>query len=320
MGKVEVVLSVLGIGVSEARRGRLWARCPYHSPDNNPSWCIRVTKERYGQHICFSCKEGGTLPALVAHAKGIDLDAAAAWLRGISDDEPEAEPEPLPAMVRLEHAPLSQRSFKLPLEFIHDPLPEWVTPARRYVEKRGITAEQVAKWGIGYAVDGRLAGRIVVPTFQYGTGLPAGYMARTFAKSTRRYLYPDASAHSDLDVMFGEVYWPAPGYRKGDLNGEPQRVVVTEGAFNALAVERAVGGVVAALGGSFVRPMHTGKLAGFGEVVLLTDSDDAGDRAAAELTAALVRHVSKIRRACLPRGVDANDATAEELRCLLVGG
>ncbi len=63
--------------------------------------------------------------------------------------------------------------------------------------------------------------------------------------------------------------------------------------------------------------MHMGKLAAFGEVVIFTDTDPAGDAAAAEITAALVRHVKRIRRVALPRGKDANDATVEELRCLL---
>jgi len=129
----------------------------------------------------------------------------------------------------------------------------------------------------------------VIPTYTRA-GKPASYMARTFCDEPKRYLYPRSEENPDLDVMFGEARW------------EPDQtvVVVTEGAFDALAVERdyaRAGGAVAvaALGGSIVRPMHAAKLSAFRRVVIFTDADAAGDASAAELTAYLARHTSITR-------------------------
>ncbi len=226
----------------------------------------------------------------------------------------EADPEPLPETVRLEFAPLrGSRPFLMPREFIAEPLGEWVTPARKYAERRGITPQQVGRWFLGYAVDGKLAGRIVIPTTARA-GFACGYMARSFADARRRYLYPAASERPDLDTMFGELHWPSPAARGRN------EVVVTEGALNALAVERAKPGTgyLAALGGRHVRPMHVGKLATFGLVTILTDPDDAGDAVARELQLALGRH-AETRRVRLPpldaggKKQDANDLPREEL-------
>lgn len=239
------------------------------------------------------------------HVKKVDRDAARAWLKDLGED-PTPEPEPLPETVGLEYGALNSRRFQMPKEFIHEPLAQWVTPARKYVESRGITAPQIAKWSLGYAVDGKLAGRIVIPTTTR-LGQVCGYMARSFTNARKRYLYPAASERPNLDAMFGEFHWPASTARRG------HSVVVTEGALNALAVERAVpGAFLAALGGRHVRPMHMGKIASFGHVTILTDPDAAGDAVALELQSLLGRH-SEVRRVRLPEDQDANDMDASEL-------
>ncbi len=238
------------------------------------------------------------------HAKKLGREEARAWVKSLGD-EPVADPEPLPQAVTINVGSLSGRVFTMPREFLREPLAEWVTPARRYAESRGITALQVERWFLGYAVDGKLAGRIVIPTTSR-TGFPQGYMARSFAEQRKRYLYPSAADRPNLDVMFGEFHWPAAFRRK------EHEVVVTEGALNALAVERARPGNLAALGGRHIRPMHVGKLATFGLVTILTDPDDAGDAAAKEIEACVGRH-TKTRRVRLPEDRDANDMTREEL-------
>lgn len=104
-----------------------------------------------------------------------------------------------------------------------------------------------------------------------------------------------------MSAMFGEAWWPAPALRCD------WPVYVTEGILDALAVQRCAPdpdvAAVAALGGSRLRAEHAMALSMFGEVVVVTDGDEAGDRIAAEIAASLARH-TKVRRVRLPDGED----------------
>lgn len=316
--RVESVLAVLGIKFElKEVRGRLWGLCPYHQ-DTKASWFVRVTPDRYGQHHCFSCKQGGGLADLVSHVRGITIMGAVDWLKDFADQVPIIERD-FEETIRMEVVQ-SAASFQPPAEFIFKPLSEWVSPARSYLVERGVTSSQVNCFRLGYAVSGRLAGRIILPTFKWapnGTFVMQSYMARDFTRhrQAKRYLYPPSEDHPNLDVMFGEHTWP-------EYHRTTQTVIVTEGALNALAVDRASIHYVAALGGSDMRDVHVSKLSTFGRVGVFTDSDSAGDAIAAKLEGALERHVL-VQRVRLPsdpgsgKAKDANDYSKEELETFL---
>lgn len=292
----------------EWREGtKLFALCPFHlrtvgREASKPTWFIRGAGNRAGQSHCFSCGEGGGLPWLVMHVLGLQgASAAVDWL-----DEFEAEDEPIPHTVslRVDTRMMGRPEFVMPAGVVEDePLAEWPERVREYAEGRGLTALQVRRWGIAYALEGWLEGRLVIPVHD-GLSDLCGYMARAMFPTRRKYLFPSLADGVDLDALFGERHWP-PTRR---------RAYACEGALNALAVERAIpGAAVAALGGSELRPMHAAKLATFAEVALLTDPDEAGDKAAGQLRASLGRHC-RLARVSLPAGRDANNLTAEELR------
>jgi DNA primase len=222
------------------------------------------------------------------------------------------EPGPAYMQARLEVAPVGASGFRLPPEVRILPLAEWAPTARAYATQRHLGQLQIGAWGIGYAVLGRLAGRLVIPVRdRHGTA--RSYMARTFAGHAARYFYPFEREHPDMDVMFGELFWPDRGRRD-------EYVVAAEGALNALAVERCNGprtpGFVAALGGSDPRPIHVAKLATFGHCIVLTDEDPAGRGAAAQLMAQLQRH-TRVTRVTLGEGRDADDLDPRELKAIL---
>ena len=304
--KIEAVLAKLKIEFEpKPRQGRLWALCPYHK-DKHPSWFIRPSGERFGQHACFSCKNGGTLIELVMHVRGVSYSSAREWLDNFDDHVPDVEPTP--EVVRVVETGIS-RGFQIPKEVIFEPLTTWVTPAREYMQDRGVTNWQVEHHRLGYAVDGRLAGRIVIPIWDAAWSACC-YHARDFCDRDKRYLFPSTEDNPNLDVLFGEHVWPA---QRG-------QIVVTEGAFNALAVERALSSVhtdvsFAALGGSDFRSMHAIKLSSFSRIILLTDSDPAGDKIADEINAAVVRH-TQVKRLRL-KDADANEIPEWKLRGLL---
>ena len=294
-GTVKVGPLLAALGIEAVERGGEWrAKCPNHSPDRHPSWAIidEPGHERHGLHRCMTCSFGGTSAHLVMHVRGY-----ASWSSAYEFMRPYLSTETaLPVRVRL--AGVEQRlPFRPPPEVIWDPLDRWVTAARRYALSRGITSAQVLQWGIGYAVDGWLAGRIVFPLRDRQDRL-LNYQARLFAGDGPTYLTPREEDRPDKGAVFGERHWPPPGASR-------RRVVVWEGSIKALAFERALPGeYFAVLGGVQAwNAEHVAKLSTWREVVLATDKDRAGEGAAELLTGALQRHV-KVSRAILPRDPD----------------
>jgi DNA primase len=307
--RVEKIIAKLGIVAASKSGQRLWALCPFHKDRTPDNWFIRYTGPRKGQNWCFSCKGGGSLFDLVMHVHRCDFKKARAWLKDFGDDAP----PPAANLIRLKVRSPVEVGFQLPAELIADPLEEWVSDARKYaVEDRGITPEQIARWRIGYAVDGRLGGRLIF-VVRDARGVPAGYSARTFVDHDKRYLMPNESERSDLDVMFGEEFWPPLGQRG--------LVVLVEGAINGLAVERALAHAsepssFAVMSGSHARPIHLLKVSTFKRVVILSDADVAGDGVAEEYAAALARHTAH-ERVRLGEGEDAQTIPLKRLARLL---
>ena len=256
---------------------------------------------------CQACKWGGDLADLVQHVRGYATKTAAYdWLE---EHGAKVEREDLVApALELTTGQRQRAAFRMPRGFEAGPLSTWPTVPREYALSRGLDARQVATWGIGYAAEGRLNGRLVIPVVSR-QGVLSGYMARAWDKAARRrYLYPHESEGADLDAVFGEQRW---------VRGTT--CIVTEGALKSLAVERVFPAWShAALGGSGVRPMQLAKMAaaGFASVVVMTDGDEAGDRVGTELRTQLKRYVYTTR--CrLPPGQDADSIGPERLRAAL---
>lgn len=302
------VLDLLGIRYS-VRGRRAWARCPFHS-DKDPSWFVDVMK---GGHHCFSCKAGGTLARLVMHVRGVSMKEAIAFIDGQGKG---FEPERVRARIAFRQAEIVRIGFRLPAGVYLKPLAEWPTPFRRYAQdERHITAEQVDRFGLGYALEGKLQGRIVFPV-RDARGRVVSYSARDFTDQLEeRYLTPHERDGADLDGLFGENLWPAREARTV--------IVVNEGAINALAVDRAASLPSTSIGGSDVRLLHVAKLSTFPLVILLTDPDLAGNKAAQSFRRMLARHTETVRPR-LPKGQDADtmspDALGENLRSAAFAG
>ena len=311
--RVEAVLAALELEVADRRGGRAWLLCPYHQSENAGAFFVRLRGERAGQNHCFSCKRGGGLRELVMHLKRCSEETAKAFIEsaGAGFEKPK-----LRARVVARPPLLGRLRYRLPSEIIYEPLKDWLGPAQSYARKRClITDDEVELFGIGHAVDGRLACRIVLPWLGAGRQ-PGGYSARTYIDDEPKYLTPAEKDGADRATMFGEHLWPPPGPEQRKI------IAVTEGALNAMAVRRARELPVAALGGSEIDPMQVTKLATFERVLLVTDPDAAGDTAAKRLARLLARHV-EVGRTAIPKGKDALDVQREQgidaLRTLLDG-
>lgn len=283
------LLHRLGVRVASRGGARLWARCPHPDHDDrDPSWYIIDDPQdrMHGRHHCYGCGWGGWPVHLASAVLDLPLREARAWVR-------EGASAPAPTSVSVEVLPTAAR-FSLPSGVRFGPLNTWPTPARRYARGRGLTPGQVARWGVGYCVEGKLAGRVVFPV-RSGAGEVVGYVARTFVGARVPHRTPDKRDGADLGAVYGEQHWPPP----------PERAVVrvTEAVIDALAVERAEPGPIGAVLGSSLHPSQVGRLSTFQRVVVVSDGDEAGDKLAEDLAAQLARWC-EVLRAPVPRGLD----------------
>jgi hypothetical protein len=303
---VDVARVLERLGLTVRRHGaRYWTEhCPlptHGEPNPKHRWANFFVRTERGAYHCFSCKGGGRLLELVMVLKGIDEAAARAWL----SEQGEAPGVPY-VRVRYEPVGVQGTRFVMPAGVEHRPLAEWTDSPRRYLESRGVTADQVARWRIGVAFDGRLAHRIVVPTYD-GRGRLANYAARTFVDAEVRYLSADEREHPDKSALWGEHLWPElAGRRFG---------IVFEGALNGLAIERALVPQaregfdvpeLLGLSGSKFDHRKAAKMATFRRLLVATDPDRAGDEVAAEIEGALRRRTEVVRFQYPRRGVDAD--------------
>lgn len=297
--RADIAKVMIKLGIAYRQQGdELHALCPAHV-DRKPSWSINL---HTGQHHCFSCGWGGGVSMLVAKVIGRDgmvwdVRDGWEWIRqnGLLVGEGERTLD-----VELTLRMSTERPFVLPSMIGAGNMTVWPTPALRYVQDRRIPGWQIRQYGIGVAIDGRLANRIVFPV-RDADKREISYTARTFVGAQPRYLTPQDSENAKQGALFGEQFWPEPWKR--------DRVVVVEGAIKALAVERAVSTYVAGiLGASQARqPIVAAKLATFSEVVVLLDNDEAGEANANTLVGALARH-TKVRRARMPGKLAPDDA------------
>lgn len=293
---VDVAQLLAELGVDARHRGgSVWeARCPLPGHDDDkPSWTIVDDPDdpKHGCHHCFGCSRGGTaIDLVVARYEFSARSSAIAWIV-----ERATGPLRHAATVRIVVGSARRPLFVLPGGVRFARYADWPAPARDYALSRGIEEWQMARWGVGYAVDGRLAGRLVFPA-RDATSSITSYTARSFTRAPKRYIEPRREEGADPAAIFGEHLWPPTGSRRA--------VVVTEGAINGLAAERVSRLPIAALYGSQVHLEQVLKVSSFTRAYVLTDPDLAGDRAAEKLEGALARHV-EVARVILPRKTDA---------------
>lgn len=297
------LLEVLGVESKRVGANRV-ARCPFPDhEDRDPSFKLRDQpgNPRHALYVC-SCGRGGSPRTIVHDLEGVAWDEVDDWLRrnGILG-EGELEAGATVEIVQRDVKP----AFRMPSEVAFREFAKWPTPVRRYAEKRGLTPAQVERWGIGYAVDGRLRGRIVIPV-RGEQGELAGYMARAYDGAEKRYLTPSREEGPDDGVMFGSERWGA----------ERATVVLCEGALKCLAAERAGARAVAAVGGNQLQPEHVAALSTFDRVVILPDADDAGEGVAEAAYGALARWRPVVR---VELGRDADEVPEATLREALAG-
>lgn len=282
------VVAARGVAL-HAQGGRLSGRCPFHE-DRAPSLVVYPETRSF---YCFGCGAGGDVIDFVRRADDVGFREAIDRLGG-RPEQPSAPAVRTPAPPRLS---LDDRLIlSAACELYHETLMRAPEP-QRYLRERGVPAWVVRQCRVGYS-DGRqlvpylrrrrlslkraeelgllfargsetMAGRVVVPELR---GAYCGWMV--------------GRALDDRDPRrYRGLSLPRPllGYER--VRGRP-RVFLTEGPFDYLTLT-GWGLPACALLGTQPGERTLQVLAHVRSIVLVLDSDDAGQQAAARLSAAL---------------------------------
>lgn len=272
-----------------------------------------------GAFICFHCHEQGNLHQFLMRVCNLDGNEAfeqGRLIRGSREDEidyfehREERKKEVTAVLTL------PRQFHTidraaPVQFL------------KYLEKRHVSPELAINRGIGYAVTGRYAYRVIVPV--KNDGHLYTYIGRTVLTqcpnctelvddcTCRPYKYPKVLTPTKKQGA-------QPSHTLYNLEvvhrTRPERLVVVEGVFDALRLPTSS---VALLGSSASATQVTliAGLARGREVILALDPDEAGYKGTLKVADLLSSEMVKVRVALLPEGEDVGSIDQPTLdRCL----
>jgi DNA primase len=310
------------------RSGRNWkGNCPFHN-EKSPSFYV------YDDHFhCFGCGAHGDAISFVMQREGAGFMEAVERLAteaGLEVPKPSPEAARREAAARDIHAVLAAAEAEYARRLR---TPEG-RPALDYLERRGLTPETIARFGLGWSGEGR--GALAAALKPHGIEQPqlieAGLMQAREDRATdlffNRVMFPIRDRRGRTISFGGRTLGDArPKYVNGpetavfskrrnlyglDLAREAvfrgARLVVAEGYMDVIALHQAgFGGAVAPLGTALTEEQLEALWAVSPEPVLCLDGDAAGARAmarVAELALPMLSPERTLRFATLPPGED----------------
>lgn len=325
------IVEVLREHVALKRVGSDWrGPCPFHG-GQKPNFAV---SQRRGSYHCFVCGEGGDVFSFLRKKLGVDFTTAVKMVGERVGIEVIDRPSrgqaqgPDPREPLWEALAIAQDYFARQL---------WESAeaeaARSYWTSRGLTREDGARFGAGYAprdagallshlatlgvsseraveaglavvregettVRPRFRGRLTLPIHDI-TGKVVGFGGRALGDEPPKYLNsPESTVFQKRELLYHH-HVARQAIRK------EERAVVVEGYFDALRCAlMGVEAVVAPLGTALTEEQAQ-RLARYKvPVFLLYDSDDAGLKATFRAGLALLREGVSVRVATLPEGED----------------
>ncbi|HEY0426800.1 MAG TPA: DNA primase [Pyrinomonadaceae bacterium] len=325
------------------KKGANWMGCcPFHQ-EKTPSFSVNPSK---GFYKCFGCGKGGTAFNFVMEMEGLNFPEA---IKRIAEISGVPLPEPIDdknyeqqKKRKAEKKQIADQVIELnryALEFWENHLQDGgahAKAAREYLENRGISADTVKKFHIGFAPDSwdalmnllkekgadeklieesglvskneeknrvydRFRGRIMFPVLNVD-GNPIAFGARILGQGEPKYLNsPETPAYIKGEHLYGL-------FQSKDEIRKKKYAILVEGYLDLIALYQfGVVNCVASLGTAFTE-MQAKLLGRFAKKVVVNyDGDKAGVKAARRAIEILLAEDFEIKILVLPEGKDPDD-------------
>lgn len=339
-GRADIV-DVVGSHLKLQKRGPdYWACCPFHK-EKTPSFKVSGSRQSF---YCFGCHKSGNVFTFVQEVENLDFAEAVRTLArrfGVIIPEPEEDAgSPAEREAAQKRRSDREQAYQLLAQmarwFQHRlTLPD-AQAARDYLAGRGLDAEPVATFAIGYAPDSwdaalQWAGQL---GFSRELMVQTGLVAVRDEDSTRCYdrfrdrlMFPISDEHGRVVGFSGRVlqadakmakYVNSPEtdyFHKGRLLyafhlarphfREQGRALVCEGQLDVIACHRAgLNHAVCSQGTAFTEQHAQLLRRACDAVTLAFDADPAGQKAAVSTVQLLQRAGLQVSVAILPEGED----------------
>lgn len=320
---------------SNPGKGDMWSPCPFHH-EKTASFHVDDQK---GFYYCFGCHAKGDAINFVQETENVSFIEAVKLLADeagleMPDRDPRAQEKADKRATLADVMEQAVQFFRMSLNT------GAASEARAYLERRGLSKEQLDRWEIGFAPDGwqnlwdALKGKNVPDELILGAGLakPSNKGGKPYDTFRNRIMFPIRDARGRA-IAFGAramdpgdsaKYLNSPEtelFDKGrslynhrrarEAAGKGQPLIVAEGYMDVIALDGAgFGGAVAPLGTAITENQLQLLWRISPEPIIALDGDKAGIRAALrliDLALPLMEAGQGLRFAMMPEGQDPDD-------------
>ena len=273
------ILEHYGLMEKMRRSGdRISGSCPIHKGKNQTAFRVSVEKNCWN---CFSdCKCGGNILDFVSRMENCDVLDAALLIKGWfkltfperEDERSERREESRPPQRKAEAPKKDEKPAEpetgenAPLKFALSHL----QPEHPYLNERGLTAETIATFGLGFCQKGIMAGHVAIPIHN-ARGELVAYAGRFPGEP------PNPDEKYKLPKGFKKSLEVFNLHRASQISTE-RPLIVVEGFFGCMKLwQSGVQRVVSLMGSTLCEPQaeHISKLLSHEQrVILLFDEDD----------------------------------------------
>jgi DNA primase len=327
------IVELIGRHLTLKKSGRNYVGlCPFHS-EKTPSFNVNSDRQSF---YCFGCQKGGNAFTFLTEVENLTFPEA---VRTLARECGIEVPESREGSGRSNTEAL-YRANEIAQACYRKALREQGEAALSYLKARGLDADAIDKFQLGYAPDSwdtvthALRAEGIPPEM----GALAGLIAERktgghYDRLRDRITFPICDVRGRIIGFGGRAISPeqepkylntpeSPIFRKrAAFYGYPdalapirsaERAVVVEGYFDRIALDLAGVSFAVATCGTALTPDHVRDLRRrTGEIVLLFDGDEAGQRALEKALQLLLPEGLRVRSAVLPAGDDPDSFSAK---------
>ncbi|WP_170409092.1 DNA primase [Ruegeria atlantica] len=325
---------------SNQGKGDMWAPCPFHH-EKTASFHVDDQK---GFYYCFGCHAKGDAISFVKETENVSfIEAVEILAREAGMPVPARDPK---AQEKQDRRSLLADVMEQAVQFFRLQLKTGAGGAARdYLTRRGLDAQALDRWEIGFAPDGwqalwdHLRGKNVAEDLILGAGLakPSNKGKKPYDTFRNRIMYPIRDPRGRCIAFGGRAMDPNDNakylnspetelfdkgrslYNHGPARqaaGKGQPLIVAEGYMDVIALaEAGFGASVAPLGTAITEHQLQLLWRVSDEPIIALDGDTAGLRAAmraVDLALPLLEAGKSLRFALMPEGKDPDDLLRAE--------